>query len=311
MVHNGIEYGMMASYAEGLNILRHANAGKEKASSDAETTPLRDPEHYQYDLNLADITEVWRRGSVIASWLLDLAAASLLDSPDLAKFRRPRLGFWRGSLDAQSRYRRVRSPRRRLVLPCSSVSVQGARTISPARCFPALRYESAAMRKKLRPRAKELYEFLAIGRSRALGITGDLAHKMVFPGLYALAKRGELKLPIIGVAGRKWTVENLHKRVRDSIERTGGIDNKAAFKQLISLFQYVRGDYETPDTFTAIKRALGTTQSPAHYLAIPPWPLPDGHQRARNSRTGRARPHYYREAIWARSRFCACVKSCR
>ncbi len=86
MVHNGIEYGMMASYAEGLNILRHANAGKEKASADAETTPLRDPEHYQYDLNLADITEVWRRGSVIASWLLDLAAAALLDSPDLARF---------------------------------------------------------------------------------------------------------------------------------------------------------------------------------------------------------------------------------
>jgi 6-phosphogluconate dehydrogenase len=86
MVHNGIEYGIMAAYAEGLNILRHANAGKEKASADAETTPLRDPEHYQYDLNLADITEVWRRGSVISSWLLDLTAASLLDSPDLSKF---------------------------------------------------------------------------------------------------------------------------------------------------------------------------------------------------------------------------------
>jgi 6-phosphogluconate dehydrogenase len=86
MVHNGIEYGMMASYAEGLNILRHANAGKGKASADAETTPLRDPEHYQYDLDLTDITEVWRRGSVIASWLLDLAATSLLDSPDLSKF---------------------------------------------------------------------------------------------------------------------------------------------------------------------------------------------------------------------------------
>ena len=86
MVHNGIEYGMMASYAEGLNILRHANAGKGKASADAETTPLRDPAHYQYDLDLADITEVWRRGSVIASWLLDLAATSLLDCPDLSKF---------------------------------------------------------------------------------------------------------------------------------------------------------------------------------------------------------------------------------
>jgi 6-phosphogluconate dehydrogenase len=86
MVHNGIEYGMMASYAEGLNILRHANVGKQKSTIDAETTPLRDPEHYAYDLNLADITEVWRRGSVISSWLLDLAASALLDSPDLAKF---------------------------------------------------------------------------------------------------------------------------------------------------------------------------------------------------------------------------------
>ena len=86
MVHNGIEYGMMASYAEGLNILRHANAGKQKQTEDAETTPLRHPEYYPYELNLADITEVWRRGSVIASWLLDLAAISLLDNPDLAKF---------------------------------------------------------------------------------------------------------------------------------------------------------------------------------------------------------------------------------
>ena len=86
MVHNGIEYGIMAAYAEGLNILRHANAGKQKRTVDAETTPLRHPEHYPYDLNLADVTEVWRRGSVIASWLLDLAALALLESPDLAKF---------------------------------------------------------------------------------------------------------------------------------------------------------------------------------------------------------------------------------
>jgi 6-phosphogluconate dehydrogenase len=86
MVHNGIEYGIMASYAEGLNILRHANAGKDGRTVDAETTPLRNPEYYPYDLNLADIAEVWRRGSVIASWLLDLTAIALLDSPDLAKF---------------------------------------------------------------------------------------------------------------------------------------------------------------------------------------------------------------------------------
>ncbi len=86
MVHNGIEYGIMAAYAEGFNILHHANAGKHQREVDAETTPLRNPEHYQYDLNLPDIAEVWRRGSVIASWLLDLTAIALLDSPDLAKF---------------------------------------------------------------------------------------------------------------------------------------------------------------------------------------------------------------------------------
>jgi 6-phosphogluconate dehydrogenase len=86
MVHNGIEYGLMAAYAEGLNILKNANVGKRRREVDAETTPLREPEHYQYDLNLADIAEVWRRGSVVASWLLDLTAIALLESPDLASF---------------------------------------------------------------------------------------------------------------------------------------------------------------------------------------------------------------------------------
>jgi 6-phosphogluconate dehydrogenase len=86
MVHNGIEYGIMAAYAEGLGILRAANVGKKTHEIDAETTPLRDPEHYQYDLNLPDVAEVWRRGSVIASWLLDLTAAALLDDPGLTKF---------------------------------------------------------------------------------------------------------------------------------------------------------------------------------------------------------------------------------
>jgi 6-phosphogluconate dehydrogenase len=86
MVHNGIEYGMMAAYAEGIGILRDANIGKKQGEIDAETTPLRDPEHYQYDLNLGDIAEVWRRGSVVASWLLDLTASALVKDPQLAKF---------------------------------------------------------------------------------------------------------------------------------------------------------------------------------------------------------------------------------
>jgi 6-phosphogluconate dehydrogenase len=86
MVHNGIEYGLMAAYAEGMGILRSANVGKADREADAETTPLRHPEHYQYELNLADITELWRRGSVIASWLLDLTATSLVEDQNLTKF---------------------------------------------------------------------------------------------------------------------------------------------------------------------------------------------------------------------------------
>jgi 6-phosphogluconate dehydrogenase len=86
MVHNGIEYGIMAAYAEGLNILRHANIGNQQHTVDAETAPVRNPEHYQYDMNLPDIAEVWRRGSVIGSWLLDLTASALLKDPDLKRF---------------------------------------------------------------------------------------------------------------------------------------------------------------------------------------------------------------------------------
>ena len=86
MVHNGIEYGLMAAYAEGLNVLRHANVGASQHAADAETSPLRNPEHYRYDLNLRDIAEVWRRGSVVASWLLDLTASALTKSGDLADF---------------------------------------------------------------------------------------------------------------------------------------------------------------------------------------------------------------------------------
>ena len=109
MVHNGIEYGIMAAYAEGLAVLRDANIGKTQSEEDAETTPLRDPGNYQYDLNLADIAEVWRRGSVIASWLLDLTADALAKDPKLAQFAGPCFGFGRRPMDDQSRHRRRRS----------------------------------------------------------------------------------------------------------------------------------------------------------------------------------------------------------
>src|SRR5258708_27122444 len=87
MVHNGIEYGMMAAIAEGLSIIKHANAGKEEQVTDAETTPLTDPEAYQYDINVAEVAEVWRRGSVISSWLMDPTAAALAGAPELSGFK--------------------------------------------------------------------------------------------------------------------------------------------------------------------------------------------------------------------------------
>jgi glucose-6-phosphate 1-dehydrogenase len=102
------------------------------------------------------------------------------------------------------------------------------------------------------------------------GVTGDLAHKMIFPALYAMVKKGALKVPVIGVAFPKWSMVHLHKRVTDSIERSGGVDNKGALLHLLSLLKYVSGDYKDPGTFTAIKEVLGKARRPAHYLAIPP-----------------------------------------
>ncbi len=114
---------------------------------------------------------------------------------------------------------------------------------------------------------------MATSRSDALvlfGVTGDLAHKMIFPALYAMAKRGVLKVPVVGVAFPKWTLAHLRKYVTDSVKRSGGIDNQRAFHHLLSLLSYVGGDYNEPATFTAIKTALGRARRPAHYLAIPP-----------------------------------------
>jgi len=110
-------------------------------------------------------------------------------------------------------------------------------------------------------------------RSDALvlfGVTGDLAHKMIFPALYAMSKRGDLKLPVIGVAFPKWTLARLRKNVTDSIQQSGGIDDQSALSHLLSLLRYVSGDYNDPGTFTKIKKALGSARFPAHYLAIPP-----------------------------------------
>ncbi len=114
---------------------------------------------------------------------------------------------------------------------------------------------------------------MTASRSDALvlfGVTGDLAHKMIFPALYAMAKHGTLKVPVIGVAFPKWSLDRLRNRVTDSIKRSGAVDDKRAFRQLLSQLSYVNGDYKDPATFTALKKALGKARRPAHYLAIPP-----------------------------------------
>ena len=180
MVHNGIEYGVMAAYAEGLNILHHANAGKERRTADAETTPMRHPEHYQYDLNLADIAEVWRRGSVIASWLLDLTARAARQ-PGSGELQRPSFGFRRGPLDGRGGYRRVS--------PSPGDQCRALRSFQFARRgrFRRQGALSDALRVR-RPRGKgyrsQRRRLMTASRSDALvlfGVTGDLAHKMIFP----------------------------------------------------------------------------------------------------------------------------------
>lgn len=102
------------------------------------------------------------------------------------------------------------------------------------------------------------------------GVTGDLAHKMIFPALYAMCRRGVLDVPVVGVASSKWSLSQLRKRVIDSIRQTGRIDDRAALDRLLALLQYVSGDYNDPNTFTTLKQALGKARRPAHYLAIPP-----------------------------------------
>jgi hypothetical protein len=263
MVHNGIEYGIMASYAEGLNILHHANAGKQKQTVDAETTPLRHPEYYPYDLNIADIAEVWRRGSVISF----MAAGSWPPSRfSIARTWRSTPGGFRTRGKAAGQSRRRSTSRFRLpysALRSTNASVREAKATSPTSYCPRFVSNLAGMRKSCRKQrcGQQGRRLMAASDSDALvlfGVTGDLAHKMIFPALYAMVKKGALKVPVIGVAFPKWSMARLHKRVTDSIERSGGIDNKRAFQQLLSLLKYVSGDYKDPATFASIKEALGS-----------------------------------------------------
>jgi len=140
------------------------------------------------------------------------------------------------------------------------------------------------------------------------GATGDLAHKMIFPALYAMVERGTLKVPVIGVAFPKWSLERLHRRATDSIKRAGGIDNKRALQKFLSLLRYVSGDYNDRNTYAAIKTALGNARRPAHYLAIPPSlfeTVIKGLGAAKLAENARV---IVREAVWAQPSVGTCAQ---
>ena len=209
MVHNGIEYGLMAAYAEGLGILRAANIGKQQHEIDAETTPLRDPEHYQYDLNLRDIAEVWRRGSVIASWLLDLTAAALVEDPALSKFA------GRVSDSGEGRWTIKAAIDEAVPVPVLTTALyerfssRGEADFQD-KLLSAMRYEFGGHLEK--PRQVRGGRPWTDPHSDALvffGATGDLAYKKIFPSLQAMVKRGHLNVPVIGVAKAGWNLDQL------------------------------------------------------------------------------------------------------
>src|SRR5262249_52367644 len=272
MVHNGIEYGIMAAYAEGLAVLRSANIGKEQHEIDAETTTLRDPEHYRYDLNLRDITEVWRRGSVVASWLLDLTAAALAEDSALTKFA------GRVSDSGEGRWTIKAAIDEAVPVPVLTTALYERFTSRGEADFQdkllsAMRFQFGGHLEKIAGKGRPEGEVpMNESHSDALvffGATGDLAYKKIFPSLQAMVKRGHLRVPVIGVARSGWNTEQLRARARDSLEKHGGVD-PAAFDKLGGLLRYVDGDYQSPATFQAIRKELGSAHRPAHYLAIPP-----------------------------------------
>ena len=272
MVHNGIEYGMMASYAEGLNILHNADVGKQHRQADAETAPLRDAKYYQYDLDIPEVAEVWRRGSVVASWLLDLTAHALSENHDLSDFdgRVSDSGEGRWTIHAavdegvpadvleRGAVRALHvARRRRLRRPAAVGDAQGVR---------GARREARSDDRRDQMRATDPSDALVF-----FGMTGDLARKKIFPALYAMVKKGVLDVPVIGVASSQWTVDDLRQRARDSITQYGGgVDDEDAYEKLTSLLRYIDGNYNEKTTYRRLKKELTGSNRPAHYLAIPP-----------------------------------------
>ena len=241
MVHNGIEYGLMAAYAEGLNILKNADAGTRQREADAETAPLREPKYYQYDLDLADVAEVWRRGSVIGSWLLDLIADALLTDPELAQFG------GRVSDSGEGRWTIMAAIDQGV--PAHVLSLGAVRPVHLARPCRLRRQADVGDALRVRRPCREAVIASRAGPASAsqsagptmteprsdafvlFGATGDLAHKKMFPSLYAMVRRGQLKEPVVGVAFDDWTVDQLRERARDGIQLSEGARRREGLRR--------------------------------------------------------------------------------
>ena len=207
----------------------------------------------------------------IASWLLDLTATALLEDPSLSKFA------GRVSDSGEGRWTIMAAIDEAVPAPVLTAALY-ARFSSRGEAdfqnqlLSAMRFQFGGHVEKAATKSRREQDAMGDTHSDALvffGATGDLAYKKIFPSLQAMAKRGDLDVPVIGVAKAGWTLDQLRARAQDSVEKHGGLD-RDAFAKLCGLLRYVDGDYKDPATFEALRRELGGAQHPAHYLAIPP-----------------------------------------
>ena len=287
MVHNGIEYGIMAAYAEGLDILRHANVGKQThddrrrddAAARSRALPVR--------------PQPARRRRGLAAGQRDRLVAARPDGdgpaqgPRAVGLRGPRLRLGRGALDDQGGDRRggAGAGAHHGALRALQLARRG-RLRGQAALGDALRSSAATSRKP--PASEPPADSRAIpgerwrSQSDALvffGATGDLAYKKIFPALQAMVKRGHLDVPVIGVAKAGWDLDQLKARARDSLEKHGGVD-EAAFAKLCGLLRYVDGDYKDPATFQALRKELGDGPAPGPLPGHPARAVRDGRRTA-------------------------------
>ena len=284
----------MAAYAEGFNILRHANVGASTAEHDAETTPLREPRHYQYDFKLDEIAEVWRHGSVIGSWLLDLTAAALAADPTLEKFggRVSDSGEGRWALQAANDEG----------VPAHVLACRVVRAIRLARSgrLP----EQGAVGDAIRLRRPHGEEVSDARPQRRAGVLRHHRRSGLQEDLSRAARDGQARQARRAGDRRSrrsdWTREQLVERARESITAHGELDDDA-FAKLASLIRYVDGDYNDPATFARLKQALGSLDAAAALLRDSAEHVSRRRQEPGRRRLPGRRAHHRREAVRPRS----------